>query len=233
MLKYLVLLPGMDGTGQLFAGFRAALPDTTSVLTIAYPANEFLSYFELRPYLSAAIPTGEPFVLVAESFSTPLALEYAASSPPNLVAVVICSGFVFKPISAWSQIAKMIARPWFFRLRLPRWIIEHFLVGPNASPALIERLRRVLQSISPAVLSGRMREALNCDARNALAQTRVPIMYIQAAHDKLLAKSCVSDFKRIKPDIFFERVDGPHLLLQREPQKVADIILKFIQGMRS
>jgi pimeloyl-ACP methyl ester carboxylesterase len=233
MTDHLVLLPGMDGTGQLFAGFRAALPDTTNAIAVAYPENKFLSYSELHPIVRAAIPIDKPFVLLAESFSTPLVLEYAASNPPNLVAVVICCGFVSKPIGMWSQPAQALARPWLFRMMLSRWVIEHFLLGPNASPALIHKLRQVIKSVNPAVMSRRMRQALLCDARDALAQTSVPIMYIRAAQDNLLAKSCLNDFRRIRPDIFFEQVEGPHLLLQREPHRVADLVLKFIQRVGS
>lgn len=231
MTKHLVLLPGLDGTGQLFAGFLAALPDTFTATAVAYPANKFLSYAELRPFVSAAVPKAEPFVLLAESFSTPLALEYAASNPPNLAAVIICTGFVFKPIAGWSRLAKAVARPWFFRLRAPRCILEYVLVGRDAPPALIQKLRQVLRFVSPAVLSGRVCAALNCDARNALARTTVPLMYVQAAQDRVLAESCASEMKRIKPDILFAQVDGPHLLLQREPQKVANIVSTFVQEM--
>ena len=229
MTKHLVLLPGMDGTGQLFAGFLAALPDTFTATAVAYPADKFLSYPELHPFVSAAAPKDERFVLLAESFSTPLALEYAASSPPNLTGLIICAGFVSKPIAVWSQLAKAVARPWFFRLRAPRCILEYFLVGRDAPRSLIQKLRQVLRFVSPAVLSGRLREALNCDARSALARTRVPLMYVQATQDKLLAESCINEMKRIKPDILFVQVDGPHLLLQREPQKVANIVSTFVQ----
>jgi hypothetical protein len=37
--------------------------------------------------------------------------------------------------------------------------------------------------------------------------------------------------KRIKPDMLIAKVAGPHLLLQREPQKVADIASAFIREL--
>jgi|SRR5215472_6858909 len=233
MTRHLVLLPGLDGTGQLFTDFIAALPNTFIAARAAYPANRFLSYGELRPFVEAAVPKAEPFVLLAESFSTPLALEYAASNPPNLAAVVICAGFVLKPIGGWSRLVKTFAKPWLFRLKAPRCILEHILVGRDASPTLIQKLRKVLRSVSPAVLSGRVYEALDCDARNALARITVPLMYVQAAHDKLLAGSCLPEMKRIKPEILVSRIDGPHLLLQREPQNCANTVSTFVQKIGS
>jgi pimeloyl-[acyl-carrier protein] methyl ester esterase len=233
MTRHLVLLPGLDGTGQLFNDFVVALPGTFIAAVAAYPAHTFLPYSELRPYVEAAVPKAEPFVLLAESFSTPLALEYAASNPPNLAAVVICAGFVLKPIAGWSRLVKSIARPWLFRLEPPRCILEYVLVGRDASPTLIQRLRQVLRSVSPAVLSGRVHEALDCDARNALARITVPLMYVQATQDKLLPESCLAEMKRIKPGILVSRIDAPHLLLQREPQNCANIVSTFVQKIGS
>src|SRR6267143_1403773 len=227
------VLPGLDGTGQLFAAFLASLPNTFTATVVAYPADKILSYLELRPFVSAAVPKAEPFVLLAESFSAPLAVEFAASNPPNLAGLVICAGFVFKPIADWSQLAMAALRPWLFRLSAPRWILEYFLVGRDAPRSLILELRQVLRSVSPDVLSGRVCEALNCDARNALARTKVSLLYVQATQDKLLADSCVNEMKRIKPEMLIAQLAGPHLLLQREPQKVASIVSTYPQEVGS
>jgi pimeloyl-[acyl-carrier protein] methyl ester esterase len=229
--KNLVLLPGLDGTGQLFAGFLAALPDTFIATAVAYPTNDFLSYTELRPFVAEAVPRSDPFVLLAESYSTPVALAYATSNPPNLAAVIISTGFVFKPVGGWSQLAKAIAQPWFFRMNAPSWVLECALIGRGAPPALIQKLHQVLQLVSPAVLSGRVNEALNCDARSDLARITVPLLYLQAAHDRMLSESCAREMKRIRPETSFALVDGPHLLLQREPQRVADIVSAFVQEL--
>jgi pimeloyl-[acyl-carrier protein] methyl ester esterase len=233
MTNHLVLLPGLDGTGQLFADFLAALPDTFASVVVAYPPNQFLSYRDLTQIVRSAAPKVEPFVLLSESFSTPVALEYAASNPSNLRAVILSSGFVFNPLGHWSALAKAIVRPWLFKRRAPRLILEHFLVGDDAPAALIEQFRHALSFVSPEVLSRRVRESLNCDARDALARTAVPLVYVQAMQDKLLVDSCVSEMKRIKPDILIEKVAGPHLLLQREPQKVAEIVSTFVQQIES
>jgi pimeloyl-ACP methyl ester carboxylesterase len=230
-LKQLVLLPGLDGTGQLFADFLAALPDTFTTTVITYPTQKFLSHAELLPFVSEAVPKAGPFVLLAESFSTPIALGYAASNPPNLAGVVRCAGFVFKPMAGWSWIVKGVAKPWFFRLRPPRRILEYFLVGANASPLLIQKLRQALQIVSPAVVSRRVCEVLDCDARNDLARTTVPIMYVQAVHDRLLPKSCSSEIFRIRPDVISAVVQGPHLILQREPRKVANLVTTFVEQL--
>ena len=55
--KTLVLLPGLDGTGNLFTDFVAALPPTLIARTVRYPADRFLTYTDLLTYLRDVIPT--------------------------------------------------------------------------------------------------------------------------------------------------------------------------------
>lgn len=229
--KHLVLLPGLDGTGKLFVDFVAALPKSCAATIVAYPSDRFLPYADLRPFVSAAVPQTEKFVLVAESFSTPLAVWYAANNPPNLVGVVVCAGFVESPVPGWSGIVKALAMPWLFGLNLPGPILEYFLLGHNAAPSLVQKLRQALQEVSPHVLSGRVREVLNCDARDDLRRTTVPLLYLEATNDRLLSSSCKEEFSRIRPDVLLRSVPAPHLLLQGEPQKAASIVMAFAENL--
>jgi len=229
--KHLVLLPGLDGTGELFVDFIAALPESrTGTTTAAYPSDRFSSYTDLRAFVSAAVPQSERFLLVAKSFSTPLALWYAATKPQNLVAVIICAGFVRSPVRRWLGIMKGLAKPWLFRLKPPRTIVEYFLLGQNASPDLLQKLRHALHRVSSDVLRGRVLEVLDCDARDDLRRTTVPLLYLEATHDRLLASSCKNEFSQLRPDTVVRSVDAPHLLLQREPHTTATI-MAFIKGL--
>jgi pimeloyl-ACP methyl ester carboxylesterase len=230
-LKHLVLLPGLDGTGKLFADFIAALPPSLIATTVSYPTDRFLPYTDLQPFVSESVPKSERFVLVAESFSTPLAVSYAATSPPNLAAVVICAGFIGNPVGKWSKVVRALAKPWFFRLRPPRLIYEYFLVGRNAPPPLVQNLRRVLQGVNPEVLSARVREVLNCNASDDLRRTKAPLMYLRAGNDKLLSAYCGDEISQIRPDTLYKLIPAPHLILQREPQRAAWLITTFIQQL--
>ena len=65
----LVLLPGMDGTGELFAPFIAALGSQFPVTIVRYPETQALDYAGLEAVARALLPVGSPFVLLGESFS--------------------------------------------------------------------------------------------------------------------------------------------------------------------
>jgi pimeloyl-ACP methyl ester carboxylesterase len=232
MTKHLVLLPGLDGTGELFAEFVAALPKTISTKIVSYPVKEFLSYADLRPLVIAAIPKSEPFLLLGESFSSPLAVELAATRPSNLVALIICAGFVSRPLGAWSPLARALAWPWLFKLNPPRFLMEYLSTGQDAPQALMEKARQVRRSVSPAVMCGRSREVLACDARQALARVSVPMLCVSGTEEHLLASSCLKEMKRIKPEMFIAEIAGPHMLLQREPKKAAEIVSTFMDNLR-
>ena len=223
-----MLLPGMDGTGNLFADFVEALPDEFETEIVRYPTDVFRSYLDLLPLVNSASQPSEPYVLVAESFSTPLAIQYAATCPPNLKGLVLCAGFTTSPVQGWRRILSSLLSPVLFRLPLPSFIVRLLLAGSTASPALVAAVKAAISSVQSVVLSARFRAVLGCDTRAELAQIAVPILYLQAMRDRLIPPSCLEAIQRVKPETVVSAIDGPHLLFQREPLQTADVVARFV-----
>jgi len=226
----LVLLPGMDGTGELFANLVAALPKAFETQTVRYPAD-CSSYLELADIVRAAAPITVPFVLIAESFSTPLAIEYAATNPENLKGLILCAGFAASPVWGLKRTVISLLAPVLVRMRLPKFAAQHLLVGPNASTTLLKAVRSAVSLVSPRVLSARVRAVLRCDVRAELGRLAVPIVYVRAKSDRLVSASCSEEIQRIQPRSDVVSIDGPHLILQREPERTAEIIVRFVQQL--
>jgi pimeloyl-ACP methyl ester carboxylesterase len=112
----LVLLPGLDGTGVLFEPLLDALPEHVAPRVVAYPVDRLLDYQELAPLIAARLPKGEPFVLLGESFSGPLALMAAERRPPGLLGVILCATFVTSPAPYLPRRAHRLAAPPLFEL---------------------------------------------------------------------------------------------------------------------
>src|SRR4051812_248219 len=93
----LVLLPGLDGTGELFAAFIAALPGR-DVRVIAYPADRAMTYSQLEEFVREGLPRGEDYFLLAESFSGPIGISIAATTPPRLKGLILCGTFATNPL---------------------------------------------------------------------------------------------------------------------------------------
>jgi pimeloyl-ACP methyl ester carboxylesterase len=227
----LVLLPGMDGTGELFTPFVDALPDAYETIAARFPTYACNSYSELAGLVRSLLPESDPFVIVAESFSTPLAIQLAAERSANLAGLVLCAGFAASPVRGPMRFVLRVLAPLAFRARLPEFLTERLLVGPGASRPLLTQVNDAIAAVQPRVLADRLRTVLRCDARAELANVNVPILYLQAGQDRLVPSRCAEEIQRIRPDSAIARIDGPHLLLQREPQKTADAVVDFIRKL--
>jgi pimeloyl-[acyl-carrier protein] methyl ester esterase len=223
----LVLLPGMHGTAELFQDLIKALPSTITTEAVGYPSDRFLSYAQLTALAARSIPSSEPFVLLAESFSTPLAIQLAANNHPNLKGLILCAGFATSPIRGWKRRLYSAFAPGVFRLPTPTWVLD-LLIGPNPPLALQIAVRSTISSVTPSVLAARLRAILDCDARADLAKVTVPILYLQAKQDRLIPTSCLEEIRQIVPKIAIATIPGPHLLLQRETAGSAEIVANFV-----
>lgn len=67
-MRTLVLLPGMDGTGTLFAPLIAALPSDFKVIVLKYPTLIPLGYDELIDLVKVQLPAEEDFLILGSRF---------------------------------------------------------------------------------------------------------------------------------------------------------------------
>jgi len=230
-LPKLVLLPGMDGTGELFAQFLEALPREIETVTARYPVDACLSYFELAEIVRPLLPESDPFVILAESFSTPLAIQCAAARPANLVGLILCAGFATTPMREPMRLVLQMIAPLVFRARLSKPVAERVLIGHGAPERLFVQVREAITCVQPKVLADRLRMVLRCDARAELAKVDAPILYLQAVRDRPVPSRCAEEIARLKPTVTIMRVEGPHLVLQREPRRTADAVVNFVQAL--
>jgi pimeloyl-[acyl-carrier protein] methyl ester esterase len=225
-------MPGLDGTGDLFADLIASLPSGLEIVVARYPSDEILSLDELFPRVNSVFPP-RPFVIVAESYSSPLAVKIAASKPPNLAGVILCAGFVGNPAGGWSVPAQALTHAAAFRISPPTWALRRFLIGDSPSDGLEKLLRATVARVKPDVLAGRVREVLDCDVREELARAEQPLHYIRGARDGLVGTECFDEIRSIRGDAKLAVIDAPHLVLQWEPEKSAEAILKFLAQIQT
>lgn len=218
----------MDGTSALFEAFLKALPEADETKCLIYPADVSTSYAQLVRMVEFASPEDAPFVIIAESYSTPIAILFAASAPANLKAIILCAGFASSPLSGWRRWVARALAPALFRVPVPRRAIRRFLVGGDAPQELVDNVRMAIREAQPRVLVTRLNEVLRCDVRGELAKVATPVLAIRAEADKLLDRACAEEIARLRPNTIFETVAAPHLLLQRCPNEVAVVVTRFL-----
>lgn len=111
MVLRLVLLPGMHGTGELYSEFMRRMPEPKHLEALYYPTDAILSYQQLLRIVQSFVPASDPYFLLAESFSTPLAIHLAATNPTNLKGLILCAGFASSPLIG----PKVSSRPFSHR----------------------------------------------------------------------------------------------------------------------
>ncbi|MFH1469140.1 MAG: alpha/beta hydrolase [Pseudomonadota bacterium] len=216
-LPLLALLPGLDGTGRLFAPLQAALAASEQAVTVTYPEDIPLDEPALLAWVGARLPRREPFLLVAESFSGPVAMAVAASAPPNLLGLVLVATFAEPPRRPPRWCVRLLL-PWLFRLPPPAFALRWLLLGPGAPQGLVRGLRDALRAVAPAVLAHRVRQVLATDALAALAAVKVPVLYLEGGKDRLVPARCAQRIAAHLPGLERASIAAPHLLLQRTPK---------------
>lgn len=229
-LPALIVLPGMDATGTLHTAFidaMAARGVATSV--IAYPRDVPLDYPALLPFVQAALPHDSPFVLLGESFSGPLALTVAAAAPSRLQGLILSTTFARAHWPAGRALRPLL--PYVPMRGMPSPALSWWLLGRWATPALRDALRKALAQVTVPVLRARLRAVLDVDARAALPDIAVPMLCLQASHDRLLPARAEHEWARLLPQAQQHTVAGPHLLLQANPKAAADVVRQFMGGL--
>lgn len=202
-----VLLPGLDGTGDLFQPFLDAAPPDIECVVVRYPPDRVLGYSELAELVD--LPSGD-IVLVAESFSGPIAAKLAARQ--NVRHVVLVNSFVRPPHPSFLR---WFAWPLLFRFLPPQWCLGAFK-------------RETLKKVKPEVMAARLKFVLTVDELESLRAANKPILYLRGTRDWLV-------WNRSARQIPFAKIvsiKAPHALLQVAPVEAWRAIESIVRDSR-
>jgi pimeloyl-ACP methyl ester carboxylesterase len=220
----LVLLPGLDGTGDLFApalglDWRGLRP-----LACQLPTTGPQDYESLADRLAPALPAGE-MILLAESFSTPLAMLLARRHPDRVRALVLVAGFCSAPHSpgfGWLPL-----RP-LFALTPPPLFLRRYLCGADASGELTASLAAAIGRTPGKTMAERVRVVLALRAQDCPDLDHLPLLLLQAQHDRVVPWAAQSALEHHFPAATTVWLDGPHLLMQTRARQCRDAVVEFL-----
>lgn len=222
-----LLLPGLEGTGRLFARFVAAATGALDLRVVRYPPDR-ARYSTLMTLVRKQLPREERWALLAESFSGPLALRLAAEAPPGLEAVVLAASFHRQPARRWLS-AFRTAVPLFFNAPLPAPVVRALLAGLDAPGDLVTEVRAAVSIVPGRVMVARAEEALDVDASGPLRASRLPLLVLAGRHDRLLRHAIPEEIRALRPDAEIHLLDAPHLVLQRQPVRSMALLEDFLR----
>lgn len=226
----LVLLPGLDGTGLLFANFAASFGPDVKIIVVSYPTDAAVGYSELEAVARSFLPKDQPFFLLGESFSGPIAISIAASRPPGLLGLVLCCSFARSPrpsLSVFQPLLSVVPVAAF-----PLALLSFFVLGRFSSPTLRRSLAESLAEVSPSALRARARAALSADVSATLSRVDVPVLYLRASEDRVVPESASQSVVALAPASKVVEFSAPHFLLQVVPSQAAATVREFMESGR-
>lgn len=226
----LVLLPGLDGTGELFRPLLGELPAWVRPVVVSYPRDRVLDYAGLLALAARALPTDLPRVVLGESFSGPLAVMLARDRPPGLKGIILCASFVRKPIRSVPSWLSVAAVAPLFRL-WPALLTLRSYPGREEFRDLLPLALGVIRSVRPEVVAARVRALMKVDVRDDLRDLDLPLLYLQALRDQVVRRHNIEEIRKLRPDVRVAQVDTRHFLLQLEPKWAAGEIVSFIERL--
>jgi pimeloyl-ACP methyl ester carboxylesterase len=221
----LVLLPGLHGTEKLFAPLIDQLPSAIETQIICYPNDLKLDYRQLQNLIVGQLPD-QDYVLLAESFSGPLAYWLALTQAVNLKAIIFVASFLENP------------RPWLLnsislkfvhlmlKLPIPAYVIKKWLIGPKVDESIISMCQQTLAKIVPDLLAFRLSEISMLSKQHELCNIKA--YYIQATNDKLVPSNAIEAFKNVFADLEIIAINSGHFVLQAQPTASAQTIIQTI-----
>lgn len=194
---------------------------------VGYSRDRPLDYRQLEDVARQALPDC-PYVIVAESFSGPIGIRLAAEKPPGLRGLVLVGSFARTPSRLPRfvlRLASALALPW-----VPERLAASLLMSRDLTPSTRQRIAQAMRSVSPAVWQARMRAVLGVDAWDALRKISVPVLYIRAAQDRIIARGVARELLDVVPQMQIADVDGPHFLLMARAEAMARQVEQFARA---
>jgi pimeloyl-ACP methyl ester carboxylesterase len=185
-----ILVSGMDGTGNLF--YRQVPLLARSYRVATYALRDTATTMEelvadLARVVEAVAPEARRATIIGESFGGALALSFALARPAQVSRLVIINSFPhFMPqIRLHLARAGLRALPWG-AMNLIRRLTASRLHSPHTHRAEIRRFMELTASASRDGYCNRLQVLAGYDVRHRLQDIRVPTLFLASDRDHLV-----------------------------------------------
>ncbi len=219
----LLLLPGLNGSHRLFAPLLPFLGER-QVTTLELPQQGPQDPDSLATVLAGQLGDN-PFVLLGESFSGPVAYRLALRQPQGLRGVIFAASFLRCP-HPLLPLTRYLPLPG--GLLNSGALLKLFCVGPGASPALLELLRTEIHQLPHDLLRARLRSL--SELQEPTQPLELPTLHLLPRQDRLVSRRTAALQQHCR-NLQRVELDGPHFLLQSQPAACGQAINDFIQRL--
>lgn len=186
----LVLVPGMDGTGQLFYRQTPSLSESFRTATYALRSNALTMdtlVDDLGRVIDAVAPETRRAIVVGESFGGALAMSFALARPEQVSALVVLNSFPYFAPQFRLRLARygLACLPWG-AMRLIRRTTAFRLHSAHTHRDEIRRFMELTAAADRQGYINRLQVLMSYDIRNRLHDLRPPALFLAAEQDHLV-----------------------------------------------
>jgi pimeloyl-ACP methyl ester carboxylesterase len=221
----IVLLPGLDGTGELFDRVARFLVPHLDVRIVRYPQDPTLGYAGYIEIVRNEIGARQVFLL-GESFSGPVAVRVATQLKGQIKGLILAATFVKNPWPSWLIRRAARVDP----ETTPTHIRDKILMGSYGDPELVAKVDEIVRTLSRPVRAARLRAVADVDVSQDFARLDCPILVLHGRGDWLVRKSPMQRAVGDKGGARMVVLPGSHMLLQTRAEDVAREIVHFTKS---
>lgn len=221
----IVLLPGLDGTGDLFERVAAHLTSDFTVRAVRYPNDPSLGYAGYAELARNVIGTREVFLL-GESFSGPVAVRVATQLGRQIKGLVLAATFLKSPWPGWLLRRAARVDP----QTTPPKLRDTILMGPYGDPELREQIDHIVRNLSRPVRAARLNAIAEVDVRDDFVKLSCPILALHGRSDWLVPEFAMQKAVCRKGGARMIVFPAAHMLLQTCAADTAAEIIAFAKS---
>ena len=221
----LVLLPGMDGTGELFKEFVTCCDAESVVIPFPHDGNQ--SYEELSKYVLSKLPE-ESHIVLAESFSGGLIPHLLESENKHIKGVIFVASFLSCPRPFMVRLARLL--PIKILAKFPGANILHktLFLGWSVSQSTIGNFKAVINRLPASTLINRL-NSIQYLSNQGMPSYSLPCFYLRPSNDLLVPEGKVSEIGKVFENFTLRSISGPHFILQSSPVASANEVGQAVQ----
>lgn len=225
----LLMIPGMDGTGQLFAPLVRAINNRVETRSVGLPSEGPQNQTALAERIYDSLPKRGPFVLMGESFGGRIAYELATKKPEGLEGVIFAASFLEPPrryllsFAAALPLQNLIRTPGFSDLA------RVVMFGRGSDSQVWHQFHMAIRSLPQGLIATRIEGLKRAPAPEAMLD--LPCLQLRATSDKLIDRKAAASISARISNLRTKDIKGPHFLLQTRAETCAREIVKFMQKL--
>jgi pimeloyl-ACP methyl ester carboxylesterase len=215
-----LLIPGLDGTGELFYRQTESLARRYRVCAWKYGPGADGALADLTRSIGAATESEPPHsvLVVGESFGGLVALDYVLRYGVRVRRLILVNTFPYyrrrlrvRLLSLLTPLLRLtVAR------RLKECVVDRILSGEGVLPEDRRRFHEIVSRIQPEGYIRRLQIIMRTDLRPRLQDIAVPVVLLASGRDKVVPSVSEARFMavRIPCARVYEFPEAGHALLQ-------------------